>query len=69
MSVLAWLEPWGGVVNDRARASLLAELMREVTAPHSLAGADCVMLAARGDRDDVLFGLLDGSGRVAVVHT
>ncbi len=44
------------------------ELKRELSADHLLFGLPVKTLARRQDRDDVLFALQDGTGRVAVVH-
>ena len=48
--------------------SLAAELAREISARHILFGVPVKAIARRVDCDDVLFELLDGSLRVAVVH-
>jgi hypothetical protein len=44
------------------------ELKRELSVEHPLFGLPVKTLARRQDRDDVLFALEDGTGRVAVVH-
>jgi hypothetical protein len=60
-----FLEPWRAV-DDRLRSNLEAELSRELPADHVLAGKAVQAVAARADRDDVLFSLPDGG--YAVVH-
>lgn len=47
---------------------LVDELRRELPPGHILDGLAVTVRARRQDRDDVLFGVLDGSGRLAVVH-
>lgn len=49
-------------------AAMGRELQRELAPSHSLFGSPVEAIARRNDRDDVLFRLLDGTGRVAVVH-
>jgi len=64
-----WLEPWYSVSDNPAQvAALQRELARELSAGHPLHGLPVRTLARRQDRDDVLFAVEDGSGRVAVVH-
>ena len=58
-------DPWGAPRDARA---LERELAAEVSPGHVLAGVDLKAIARRHDQDDVLFQLLDGSARVAVVH-
>lgn len=60
------LPPWRRVP-AHSGAALERELVREVSAArHSLHGCDCMAIARRDDRDDVLF-IVDGT-RLAVVH-
>lgn len=59
-----YLEPWFAV-ND---PGLVDELGRELPPGHVLAGLPVAARARRQDRDDVLFEILDGSGRIAQVH-
>jgi hypothetical protein len=65
---LRWLVPWhpidGGTPDDAAAR----ELRREVGGRHVLAGVPARTVGHRQDCDDVLYELLDGSGRLAVVH-
>ncbi|MCA9610303.1 MAG: hypothetical protein KC619_32130 [Myxococcales bacterium] len=65
LEALAWLEPWELLPKER-RPALERELRRELCAEHVLFGRDCVAVASRGDRDDVLF-LVDGA-QLVVVH-
>jgi hypothetical protein len=60
-----FLEPWQAV-EDGQRAKLEQELARELPAGHVLAGKAVRAVAARTDRDDVLFLVPDGG--CAVVH-
>ena len=62
-----YLEPWYAL-SDEACTTLSAELSRELPPQHVLKGVPVKCLARRQDRDDVLFELNDGSGRLAVVH-
>ncbi len=62
---MEWLEPWSPVAHGE---ELDDELRREVGPGHPLHGVATRTLARRGDCDDVLFALEDGTGRVAVVH-
>ena len=63
-----WLEPWRPI-EDPARASALeAELYREVSDGHALGGIQVAAIGTTDHPDDVLFQLLDGSGRYATVH-
>jgi hypothetical protein len=60
-----WMTPWVEVVNA---AALEEELRREVAAGHLLFGLPVTAVARRRDCDDVLFKVLDGTNRYAVVH-
>ena len=62
---MEWLEPWDAVTSGQ---ELEGQLRREVGPGHPLHGIAARTLARRGDCDDVLFALEDGTGRVAVVH-
>jgi hypothetical protein len=59
-----YLEPWFAV-NDPGLAD---ELRRELSPGHILTGLSVTARARRQDRDDVLFEIRDGSGRLAQVH-
>jgi hypothetical protein len=65
-----WLEPWWSVAEAEPDLvpGLAHELRREVAPGHPLYGIPVEAIGTRGDNDDVLFRLTDGSGRVAVVH-
>jgi hypothetical protein len=68
--IIEWLDPWYGLGPDyasQARA-LECELSRELRSGHVLSGLDFEAVGKRGDRDDALFRLNDGSGRLALVH-
>lgn len=64
-----WLSPWWSTASkdDEFHAVFKHELESEVGSNHPLNGID-TRLIARGNGDDALFELLDGSGRFAVVH-
>lgn len=62
---MEWLAPWDPV---EAGEGLDDELRREVGPGHPLHRVATRTVARRQDRDDVLFALEDGTGRVAVVH-
>jgi hypothetical protein len=59
-----YLEPWFAV-ND---GELANELRRELPKRHVLSGLPVTARARRQDQDDILFEILDGSGRFAQVH-
>src|SRR5437868_14416611 len=48
--------------------AFLVELLLELKPGHPLFGLPVAPVARRYDQDDVLFEVLDGSGRVAEVH-
>lgn len=66
---MKWLEPWWSTEShDGAfHTGFKRELESEVGDGHPLKGIE-TRLIARGNGDDALFELLDGSGRYAVVH-
>lgn len=59
-----WLAPWHSVADDPIQA---ASMKRELGC-ELFYGLRVRTLGRRKDCDDVLFGIEDGSGRVAVVH-
>lgn len=61
---MEYLEPWQAEFDS----TLVAELQREIPQGHILFGVSVSPVARRGDRDVVLFSILDGSDRVALVH-
>ena len=61
---MEFLVPWHAESKDL----FVEELKREMAPGHVLSGVPVSALACRQDCDDVLFGLDDGSNRVAVVH-
>ncbi len=63
-----WLTPWTPIVESDRAEMLTTELRREVGVGHVLFGIPVKPIAIRQDCDDVLFELLDGSGRFAVTH-
>lgn len=62
---MEWLDPWGPA--DDPNKTFQRELETEVRRGHPLYKVP-VRLIGRGNADDCLFALLDGSDRVAVVH-
>lgn len=62
-----WPFPWSPIEFDD-KLNFEAELLRELKPEHPLFGVPVSALGRRYDHDDVLFGLQDGSGRIAEVH-
>jgi hypothetical protein len=67
--IVEWLDPWVPVeaIGERLAYGLLRQLQIELPPGHVLYGVP-VKVLARGNGDDVLFELLDGTNRVADVH-
>ena len=63
-----WLVPWHPIKGGSADSALSRELYSELSPQHVLHGIKARPVAQRQDGDDVLFELLDGSGRFAVVR-
>ena len=63
-----WPVPWCPIKGGSAADGLSRELYDELSSRHVLYGIKVNPVAFRQDCDDVLFELLDGSGRFAVVH-
>ena len=61
---MEFLEPWF----ECSDLGLVDELHRELPPGHVLENVEVSVVARRRDRDDVLFALNDGSGRLALVH-
>lgn len=61
---MKFLTPWHENKDDE----LIAELDREVPKGHVLHGLPVSVLGRRDDKDEVLFALQDGTGRLATVH-
>lgn len=53
---------------ENAKEYFKSELVKEINKEHILCGIEVKEIACREDCDDVLFLLLDGSNRYAVVH-
>lgn len=66
---MEWLDPWWSPANqgEQFYEAFRKQLEREVPPGHCMYGLP-VKLLARGNGDDALFQILDGSGRVADVH-
>jgi hypothetical protein len=63
-----WLVPWHPIKDATPDDNMVQELRREICDRHVLHGMPVRPVGHRLDCDDVLFELLDGSGRLAVVH-
>jgi hypothetical protein len=67
LSNIVFTVPWHAL--EQPRAGVLAkELYREVSPEHVLSGQTVVAIAARQDRDDVLFKIEGTPERYAIVH-
>ena len=66
---MEWLEPWRSTapLDSRYHANLVKQLTLEVAPGHQMYELP-VKLIGKGNGDDALFEVLDGSNRVAVVH-
>lgn len=66
---MAWLDPWWSTErkDEHFQRTFREQLARELSPGHCLFELP-VKIIARGNGDDALFELLDGSGRVADVH-
>ena len=66
---MEWLDPWSPI--EEAEKSLIdgfaQQLARETRSGHEMHGLP-VKLIGRGNGDDALYEILDGTGRVAQVH-
>ena len=67
---MEWLEPWWSTSEQSAEfhETFQRELRLELSTSHELYGIPVKLIGRHGGSDDALFELLDGSGRVAVVH-
>jgi hypothetical protein len=65
-----WLPPWWDITEKGREFAAAFEqvLLREVAPGHPLYEIPVEAIGRRDDNDDVLFRLLDGSDRLAVVH-
>ena len=66
---MQWLDPWWSTEdkNSDFHNTFVRQLTLEVPPGHVMHGLP-TKLIARGEGDDALFQILDGSERVAVVH-
>jgi hypothetical protein len=66
---MVWLEPWWSTENhdEQFHESFRKQLEKEVPPGHCMYKVPA-RLIARGNGDDALFRLMDGSKRVAEVH-
>ncbi len=66
----AFLEPWWSTHEQDARfhQAFLDQLKTEVGPGHVMYGLPVRMIGRDGGSDDTLFEILDGSGRLALVH-
>jgi hypothetical protein len=67
---MEWLAPWFDIVDfgPNCAATFEQVLHGEVAPGHVLHGLPMKAIAKRDSSDDVLFQLVDGSNRVAMVH-
>jgi len=63
-----WSKPWEPFDTPSRVAAFEAELQCELPPGHCLHGLPLRAIGCRPDRDDALFSVEDGSGRVARVH-
>jgi hypothetical protein len=63
-----WPIPFSPIERAEDSSAFEAELRRELKPGHPLFRLRVAAIGRRYDQDDVLFELLDGSGRVAEVH-
>ncbi len=66
--VMNWLIPWRPLPDRTPDDPVVHELRRELCSEHVLYDISVRPIAQRQDCDDVLFELLDGSERLAMVH-
>lgn len=64
---MKWLIPWHPI-DGAPGHGLEQELRSELCSEHALFGIPVSPIGRRQDCDDVLFRILDGSERLAVVH-
>lgn len=67
---MEWLEPWWSTAEEDRdfHETFEGQLRLEVGPDHKLFDIPARLIGRHGGSDDTLFELLDGSGRVAVVH-
>ena len=65
---MEWPHPFSRIEHPEERLAFEAELRRELKPGNPLFGLPVAATGRRYDQDDVLFQLLDGTGRVAEVH-
>jgi hypothetical protein len=67
---MQWLEPWWSVdkMPAEARDGYVRQLKRELSSMHPMYEMQTRLIGKKNDNDDALFEILDGTGRVAVVH-
>jgi hypothetical protein len=64
---MPWPPHWHALT-ESVRIALEAELQKELQVGHPLFGVPVKAIGQRDNQDDVLFQVLDGSGRVADIH-
>lgn len=66
---MEWFDPWWSTerMDEKFHRAFREQLELEISPDHCMFGLP-VKIIARGDGDDALFEILDGSGRVADVH-
>lgn len=65
---MTWLVPWHPIEDGSPDDGSARELYSELGTRHPLFGVKVRVVGVRQDCDDYLFELLDGTGRLAVVH-
>lgn len=67
--VIEWLDPWTSTdgMDKSCHQGFFKQLCIELPLGHDLHGLPAKLIG-RGNGDDALFAILDGSNRVAVVH-
>lgn len=65
---MEWLQPWAPILDPITARAMETELTRELSIAHPLFGVPVSAIGLGWSGDDVLFRLLDGSGRLAAAH-
>jgi len=65
---MEWRDPWKPVPNGETAQKLQSELLNELAPGHPLFGRTVAAIGFRGDSDDVVLKITDGSSRFAIVH-
>ena len=68
MIAVKCLPPWSSIEDPIIARKFATELARETSPGHTLAGVPVSAIGFCSNSDDVVFRLLDGSERLALVH-